>query len=92
MTIYPKPDRSDYTVNTSNTDQDEVLDIGWAEGVLSDTRPFRAEAWADSGITMVTFFLSTLGLENATQAQIMALLETDGLVTPIASTVHVAAL
>lgn len=41
--IYPKPNRSDFKPNLKRTHKNDVLDIGWNEGVLSDGRPYRRE-------------------------------------------------
>ena len=71
---YPRPDRSDYTPNRRKTPENEALDIGWDEGVLRDGRPFRAECWAEDGVTHLTFFFSTHGLETASNTDLAALL------------------
>ena len=92
MKSYPKPDRSDYKVNTSKSAHDEVIDVGWDEGFLSDARPYRAECWAESGITMVTFFFSTQGLETSTVAQLMEILKNGGLIKPLNDTIHATAM
>jgi hypothetical protein len=76
---YPIPDRSKQTPLLAK-DEDGVIDIGWCDGVLADGRPFRAEMWAQDGLSMLTFFFSTLGLADLDQAQIKALIVTEGLV------------
>jgi hypothetical protein len=76
---YPKPDRSDIKPNFSKTPENEAIDIAWQEGVLSDGRPYRAEYWCQDQISMVTFFLSAIGLENATNEDFNRLLETENL-------------
>ena len=65
---YPKPDRSDFTPNFQKTDENDVIDIGWTEGELSDGRPFRLEMWAQDQMTMLTFFFSTLQLSLSEKA------------------------
>jgi hypothetical protein len=75
--MYPKPDRSNYVPN----EEPRPVDIGWNEGVLSDGRPYRVECWAEDGITSLSFFFSTLGLENCNNQQFAALLEREGLLT-----------
>ena len=92
MKSYPKPDRSDYKFNASKSAHNEVIDVGWDEGFLPDARPFRAECWAESGISMVTFFFSTQGLETSTEAQLMEILKKDGLIKPLNDTIHVTAM
>lgn len=55
----PKPDRSDQTPNFSRSEENEAIDLSWGEGFLSDGRPYRVEHWAESQVTMLTFFFST---------------------------------
>lgn len=76
---YPKPDRSNFTPNFQKTVENDVLDIGWAEGVLSDGRPYRLECWCQDQITNVTIFLSQSGLEGLNDHGIQALLEREDL-------------
>ncbi|HQV28803.1 MAG TPA: hypothetical protein PKY66_16155 [Thermoflexales bacterium] len=78
--MYPAPDRSNYVPRRQSTTDDGSVDIGWDAGVLADGRSWRAEAWADSGMTILTFFFSTLGLELATDADLAALLAREGLI------------
>lgn len=78
---YPKPDRSNYVPNFRKTIENDQLDIGWNEGVLSDGRPFRLEAWALDGMTSLTYFFSTLGMEKLSSRDEFAdLLEREGLI------------
>lgn len=79
MPLYPRPDRSAFTPNFRKSDENPAVDIGWAEGTLKDGRPYRAECWAEDGLTSLTFFLSTIGLEALTDADFAALLEGEGL-------------
>ncbi len=76
---YPRPDRSDFVPNVVRTADNHTLDIGWSEGVLRDGRPYRIEAWAADGITSLTCFFSTFGLDALTDADCGALLEREGL-------------
>lgn len=80
MADYPGPDRSGHVPNFRKTDENPSLDIGWNEGVMSDGRPYRAELWAEDGITMLTFFFSALGLESCAEGELAALLVREGLV------------
>jgi len=80
MGVYPKPDRSGHPPNFRKTDENPSPDIGWAEGVLSDGRPYRAECWAEDGITMLAFFLSARGLEACGEAELAGLLARERLV------------
>ena len=76
----PKPDRSDTSPNLSKTAENPVIDLGWNEGFLSDARPYRVEAWAEDQISSVTFFMSTSGIENHSNAQFADLLEREQLI------------
>ena len=77
--MYHAPDRSDAIRNFSKAEDDD-LDIGWADGVLSDGRPYRVEGWAADQITLLTFFFSTAQIETYTDAQFIKLLEDEGLI------------
>jgi hypothetical protein len=76
---YPQPDRSDFTPNLTKTAENEDLDLGWTEGVLSDGRPYRAECWATGGLTLVTMFFATEGMETWDNADLADLLVRGGL-------------
>ena len=78
--MYPKPDRSEQTQNFVKSKENEALDIGWNEGFLADGRPYRAECWAESQITMLTFFFSTAGMENYSDSMFKGLLSKENLV------------
>ena len=77
---YPKPDRSNFQPNLSKTPENDVLDLGWQEGILRDGRPFRGEYWCQDQISMITFFFSTIGLENASQEDLKLLLVSENLI------------
>ena len=51
-------DTIDFTSDT------EVCNIGYAEGTLSDTRPYRLEVWSSYGITNVTIFSYTFEISK----------------------------
>jgi hypothetical protein len=70
---YPPPDRSDQKIKRVK-DEDDVIDIGWCEGVTSDGRPFRAEMWAQTGVSMLTVFFSRIGLEGLDEEALKQLL------------------
>jgi hypothetical protein len=76
----PRPDRSDYTPTRAKTAEDPSLDIGWDEGFLTDGRPYRVECWAEEGVTMLTYFFSTRGLETYSSEQFASFLEAESLV------------
>ena len=77
---YPKPDRSDFKPHLSKTPENEILDLGWQEGVLTDGRPFKGEFWCQDQISMITFFFSTVGLENISKEEMERLLESEDLI------------
>lgn len=79
MPRYPSPDRSTFKPNFQKSRDNPALDIGWAEGTLKDGRPYRAECWAEDGLTSLTLFFSTIGLESFTDADFAVLLEAEGL-------------
>src|SRR5688572_70832 len=78
--MFPKPDRSNYKPNFHKTPDKDSLDIGWNEGVLSDGRPYRAEAWCQDQTNFLTYFFSTSGMEQFMRNQLIELLEREGLV------------
>lgn len=57
-----------------------VVNIGYAEGLLSDTRPFRMECWAEDQITNLTIFISKLGLEDYTPQKVIDYLEVERII------------
>ncbi len=77
---YPMPDRSDQTIHHSR-DEDGVIDIGWCDGVMADGRAFRAEMWAQGGVSMLTIFFSRIGIADLDQSQIKQLILAEGLVS-----------
>ncbi|MGH7647741.1 MAG: hypothetical protein ACREND_06460 [Gemmatimonadaceae bacterium] len=67
-------------MNRVKTAENDQIDIGWNEGVLSDGRPYRIELWAQDQITSVTVFLSTEGIETYSNHQFFELLEKEHIV------------
>lgn len=51
------------------------VNIGWNCGLIDEKRPYFCELWAQSGITMLTVFLSSNGIEEMNAEQVNALLE-----------------
>ena len=76
---YPKPDRSNVPRNFTKTPENDVIDVGWQEGVLKDGRPIHGEYWAQDQVGVMTFFFSTSGIENSTKEEIETLVESEGL-------------
>ena len=54
---------------------DPQTNIGWDAGLLEGNRPYFAECWATCGITMLTYFVSASGMENAETAELIQKLE-----------------
>ena len=77
---YPKPDRSNFVPNTEKTPENESLDIGWAEGVFGDGRPYRMEMWAQDQASYLSFIFSAEGLEQLTGLSAVDLLVREGVV------------
>jgi len=75
---FPTPDRTKQSVRLSK-DEDGITDLGWCDGVLSDGRAFRAEFWAQDQISMLTFFFSTIELENFDAAAMRQLVDRERL-------------
>ena len=40
------------------------VNIGWNAGLIDDNRPFYCECWATGGVTMLTLYVSTEGIED----------------------------
>ena len=72
---FPKPDRSDYSPNFKKKEENDTVDIGWAEGVMADGRPYRAECWAQDQMTCLSIMFASEGFEGATTNDILDFLE-----------------
>ena len=57
-----------------------MIDIGWCDGVLSDGRPFRAETWAQDGVTMLTIYFSNVGIEELDNDALCKFIQAEDLV------------
>jgi hypothetical protein len=77
---YPKPDRSTRKPNFSKTPENDALDLAWQEGILTDGRAYRAEHWCQDQFSVLTFFISTIGLENSTKDDFKRLLVSENLI------------
>lgn len=76
----PKPDRSNSPPNLTPTADNPVHDLGWNEGILADLRPYRVESREKDKVLTLTFFMSTSGIENCSDAQFADLLEREQLI------------
>ena len=78
---FPTPDRSNQKRQLGSPDRDGVLDFGYYVGNLSqDGRPIFAERWRQDEAQMVTFFMSTEGIESFDRPEFENLLEDENLV------------
>jgi hypothetical protein len=90
MTSYPVPDRSDKRPRFTRTPEDDRLDIGWSEGILTDGRPYRTESWCQDQVMLLTVFFSALGLEAASNPDLADLLVREQLLRFTGAARHVA--
>jgi hypothetical protein len=75
MALFPKPDRSSFIPKLTSVDEITELDKGWVEGEFSDGRPYRAELWFWDHLSAITFFFSTIGVENISDQGLADLLQ-----------------
>jgi hypothetical protein len=68
-----------------------VLDIGWAEGVLSDGRPYRLECWCQDQVTSISIFVAKAGLEHLKGPRLQEFLEREQLVRFLTATRYASA-
>jgi hypothetical protein len=54
---------------------DPWYNLGWDAGLLEENRPYFLECWATSGITMLTYFISTEGIGEYGVPELLAMLE-----------------
>lgn len=80
---YPKVDRS--KIDFSDSDE---INIGYAERILSDGRPYRLECWAVDQITNLTIFISSIGINHYSSANVLDYLEAEGLYWKLSSTFY----
>ena len=73
----PLPDRTWRIAGT--VDEDGAFNLGWDVGLIGTNRPFLAEYWSD-GVRMLTFFVSTEGIEDYSEEQLYKMIVDAGLV------------
>ena len=71
--VFPEEDRG------TEWYDDKQVNIGWDTGLLGADRPYFAEGWAMCGITMLTYFVSAAGMEDASKEDLIRLLTGDHL-------------
>ncbi len=62
-----------------DVDEDGAFNLGWNVGLMEANRPFLAEYWSD-GVRMLTFYISTEGIEDYSEEQLYKMIEDAGLV------------
>ena len=62
------------------TSDSEVCNLGYAEGELSDGRPYRIESFYTYGVESLTIFISIEGLEEKSMNDIKKMIVKEGLV------------
>ena len=60
----------DHTDQMPGRNEYDEVNIGWYAGMMDEKRPFFVECWATDGITMITLFVSTTGIEDKTPEEI----------------------
>lgn len=53
----------------------EEYNVGWNSGLVGSNRPYFAECWRTDGITILTVFISRIGIEDRSIGEIDAMLE-----------------
>lgn len=66
------PDRNEF----------DDVNIGWDMGFIGE-RPYFLECWAAEGITMITIYLSTIGLERASEYDLERILIDNKIYEPL---------
>ena len=73
---YPAIDRSNIDFSSSS----DICNIGYYEGVLKDSRPYRLEVWSQSGYDNATVFISAQGLENKSEVDLVKYLSGEDII------------
>ncbi|MCH5167660.1 MAG: hypothetical protein J1F35_07225 [Erysipelotrichales bacterium] len=67
----------------------EVCNIGYAEGKLRDSRPYRLEVWSSYGITNATIFISLIDLEEKSEDDIKRILIDNNIIEVIKDDIYI---
>lgn len=73
---YPSIERDNIDFS-SNSD---ICNIGYYEGELRDSRPYRLEVWSNHGIDTATIFISTEGLEEKGEVDLVKYIAGEGII------------
>lgn len=74
---YPSVDRSDFKPNFVKRDDDDQIDIAFAEGRFNDGRPFRAEFWAANQVSYLTYYFSSVDIEDLSSQDLKEYLKSE---------------
>ena len=74
----PLVDHAQKTFASRDPEYGEV-NVGWDTGVIEGNRPYFCECWAE-GYTVLTYYVSTSGIETYSVEQIEAMLKSAGIV------------
>lgn len=74
---YPKVDRSGLKPNFAKKDEDDSIDIGFTEGRFNDGRPFRSEFWAASQTSCLTYYFSSIDMEDMSPSDLKEYLKSE---------------
>ena len=77
---YAIPRRVDFTPSPLEPDDDGVLDVGYRLGKLSDGRSYRLECWRMDDMLMVTIMFADTALSTYKRADMLLLVEAEGLI------------
>ena len=55
------------------------VNVGWGVGLIDAKRPYFCECWAE-GVTVITYFVSTIGIEDYSVKQLEEMLEKHGII------------
>ena len=54
-------------------------DLGWNAGAINGNRPYYYVCWATEGITTLSIYMTTKGMENATDEEVDRLMQENGI-------------
>ena len=74
---YPTVNRSSFKPNFVKRDSDDQIDISFAEGIFSDGRPFRVEFWAANQVSYLTYYFSSVNIENLSESDLKEYLKSE---------------
>ena len=79
--MYPKPDLSDRPPRLQPTPEDDRVDVGWADGIMDEQRPYVVRRWMNSSWHDLAFYFAAVGLERWEPWDFAVHLEREGLIS-----------